>query len=190
MSTSESAPGGRNYIADTFRSHWLLFVLVAALLLVAGAVAIVVPAISSIEPNELLALVLAFVGIVQIAQSGKMHGDFLFAWHLGLGLLAALGGVLVYIGPFPGIVTKTILLAIVFAIHGLTQIAFAMKVRQFAGWHWFLVSGVIALIVAALLIVKLPYGHTFTPATIGGVSLLVSGWAYLAVALAARRSVR
>ena len=127
------------------------------------------------------------VGIVQIAQAGKMHGDFLFAWHLTLGLVAALGGVLVYIGPFPGIVTKTILLAIVFAIHGLTQVAFAVKVRQFDGWQWFLVSGTIALIVAALLIVKLPYGHTFTPATVGGVSLLFAGWAYLAVALAARQ---
>ena len=71
-----------SYIADTFRSHWLLFVLVGVLLLVAGAVAIVVPAISSIEPNELLALVLAFVGIVQIVQSGKMRGDFLFAWQM------------------------------------------------------------------------------------------------------------
>ena len=31
-----------------------------------------------------------------------------------------------------------------------------------------------------LLLVKLPYGHTFTPATVGGVSLLPAGWAYLA----------
>ena len=188
MDANDPEMSDRHFISATLKSHWLLFALVGALLLIAGAIAIVVPAISSIEPNELLALVLAVVGIVQIVQCGKMQGNFLFAWHLTLGLAAAIGGVLVYIEPFPGILTKTVVMAIVFAVHGATQIAFAVRVRQIDGWHWFLVSGAVALIVAALLIAKLPYGHTFTPATVGGVSLLFSGWAYLAVALAARRS--
>jgi uncharacterized membrane protein HdeD (DUF308 family) len=132
-------------------------------------VAIVVPAISSIAPNEVLGLVLIFVGIVQIAQSGKMKGEAQFAWHLALGLVAAIGGVFVYLDPFEGVVTLTILMAIVFALHGLTQIAFALRVRRLRGWSWFLLSGCVALVVAALLVMKLPYGHTFTSATVGGV---------------------
>jgi uncharacterized membrane protein HdeD (DUF308 family) len=184
----EAEPSDRRYIADLFQSHWLLFVLVGALLIIAGLVACAVPAVSSIAPNELLGLVLAFVGIVQIAQSGKMQGEALFAWHLTLGLLAALGGVLLYLDPFPGLVTITALMAIVFALHGLTQIAFALKVRQLKGWPWFVASGCVALIVAGLLMMKLPYDHTFTPASVGGVSLLFAGWAYVAVALAARKA--
>jgi uncharacterized membrane protein HdeD (DUF308 family) len=35
---------------------------------------------------------------------------------------------------------------------------------------------------------KLPYGHSFTPATVAGVSLIFAGWAYVAMALASRRS--
>jgi uncharacterized membrane protein HdeD (DUF308 family) len=179
----------RLFISGTFRSHWLLFVLVGALLLVAGVVAIVVPAVSSIAPNELLGLVLAFVGIVQIVQSGKMRGEGLFAWHLGLGLVAAVGGVFVYLDPFRGVVTIMALMAIVFALHGVTQIAFGASIRQLEGWRWFVVSGVVALIVAGLLMMKLPYGHTFTPATVGGVSLVAAGWAYLVVALGSRGAV-
>ena len=87
-----------------------------------------------------------------------------------------------------GDMTYVILMAIVFAVHGLTQIVFAVRVRRFEGWGWFLGSGCVALIAAGLLLLKLPYGHTFTPATIGGVSLLWGGWAYVAVALASRRS--
>ena len=187
MTSGDTEQSDRQHIADIFRSHWLLFILVGGLLIAAGAVAIVVPAISSIAPNELLGLVLLFVGIVQIAQSGKMRGEALFAWHLTLGLVAAIGGVLVYLDPFRGVVTIMILMAIVFALHGLTQIAFAMKMRGLGGWHWFLVSGCIALIVAGLLVMKLPYGHTFTPATVGGVSLLFAGWAYVAIARVSRR---
>jgi uncharacterized membrane protein HdeD (DUF308 family) len=184
---TSNAATGSDFIADLFRSHWLLFVLLGGLLIVGGAGAIVVPALSSTAPKDVLGVVLVIVGIVQIAQSGKMQHDASFAWHLTLGFLAAIGGVLIYLDPFPGIVTITALMAIVLALHGVTQVVFAVRVRRFAGWSWFLASGCIALTAAGLLLMKLPYGHTFTPATVGGVSLLFVGWAYVAVALASRR---
>lgn len=180
----------RRNVADILSSHWLLFILVGVLLIVGGGVAITVPVISAIAPNELLGLVLMFVGIVQLAQSGKMLGAPVFAWYLVLGLLAAIGGVFVYLDPFANVVPVMVLMALVFALHGLTQIIFAAKVRQMKGWHWFLVSACIAFLVAGLLLIKLPYGHTFTPATIGGVSLIFAGWAYVAVAMAARNAAR
>jgi uncharacterized membrane protein HdeD (DUF308 family) len=183
----DQAPENRQ-IAQTFRSYWLLLLLVGGLLILAGAIAIALPAISSLPPNEVLSLVLIVAGIVQIVQAGKMTGNMLFAWHLALGLVAAIGGVLVYIEPFPGIVTKTLVMAGVFALHGLTQIAFAARVRQLAGWHWFLVSGLVALAAAALMVMKLPYNHSFTPATLGGVSLVFVGWAYIATSRIARRA--
>jgi uncharacterized membrane protein HdeD (DUF308 family) len=186
MNSGKDQDSDRGFIAASFRSHWLLLILVGCLLIVAGGVAITVPTISSIAPNEALGLVLMLVGIVQITQSGKMRREALFAWHLGLGLVAAIGGVLVILDPFPGIVTITVLMAIVFSLHGLTQIAFAAKVRSLQGWRWFLVAGCVALLAAGLLIMKLPYDHSFTPATVGGVSLLFAGWAYVAMALNAR----
>ena len=185
---NSNATAGDDFTTGLFRSHWLLFVLLGGLLLLAGAVAIVVPALSSIEPGEALGSVLVFVGIVQVAQAGKMEHGTLFTWHLILGFLAAVGGVLVYLDPFPGIMTTTIWMAIVFALHGVTQIFFALKIRRLKGWRWFLGSAAIALVCAALLLMKLPYGHTFTSATVGGASLLFSGWAYLAVALTSRGS--
>ena len=140
------------------------------------------PALSSITPNEVLGLVLLIVGLAQIVQSGKMQRTALFAWCLTLGGVAAVGGVLVYIEPFPGIVIKTLVMAHVFALHGVTQVAFAVKVRRLEGWYWFAAAGVVAVLAAWLLVMKLPYNHSFTPATVGGVSLRASGWAYLTVA--------
>lgn len=186
MSLDKDQDSDREFIAASFRSHWLLFILAGGLLIAAGSVAITVPAISSIAPNEALGMVLMFVGIAQIMQSGKMRREALFAWHLALGLLAAIGGVLIRLDPFPGLVTITILMAIVFAVHGVMQIAFAVKVRSMKSWHWFLASGCVALLAAGLMVMKLPYDHSFTPATVGGASLLFAGWAYVAVALGAR----
>jgi len=187
MSIRYTGPQARLHAAEVFRNQWLWLVLLGVVLIVAGIVAIVVPAVSDIPANEVLGSVLIASGIVQIMQAAKMASWAGFIWHLLLGIVAAIGGALIYLDPFPGIVTITLLIAIIFAVHGATQMVFAWRVRRQAGWHWFLVSGCIALIVSVLLVMKLPYGHSFTPATVAGVSLIVGGWAYAAMALASRR---
>ncbi len=188
MSIRYTGPEARLHAAEVFRQKWVWLVLLGIVLIVAGVVAIVVPAVSSVPANEILGSVLMISGVVQIMQAAKMLNWSGFIWHMLLGIVAGIGGVLISLDPFPGIVTITILIAIIFAVHGATQIVFALKVRQQAGWHWFLLSGCVALIVSVLLLMKLPYGHSFTPATIAGVSLIFGGWAYVAMALASRRS--
>ena len=83
---------------------------------------------------------------------------------------------------------KMRVMALVFVLHGLTQIAFAASLRALKGWGWFAFAGAAALLAGGLLAITLPYSHSFTPATVGGVSLVCAGWAYLVVTLALRRS--
>ena len=172
------------HTAEIIRSQWVWFILLGLTLMIAGCVAIILPAFSTLGAGEVLGTSLIISGIVQIIQSSKVQNSSGFLWQLLLGILATIGGVLIDLNPFTGIVAITILIAIIFAIIGLSQIAFALKVRRMAGWYWFLVSGCIALLVSVLLAMKLPYSHSFTPATIAGVSLLFTGWAYVAITLA------
>lgn len=188
MSTELASGPERRHTAEIFRDNWLLFVLLGGVLIAAGAAAILVPAVSQIPASKILGSVLVISGLLQVAQSTKMLHWIGFIWHLMLGLLATIGGALIYMDPFAGVVAITLVIAVIFAVHGLTQIAFAIRVRSQSGWHWFLVSGCIALIVSALLVAKLPYSHSFTPATVAGVSLLFAGCAYVAIALASRKA--
>jgi uncharacterized membrane protein HdeD (DUF308 family) len=188
MSTDYTSENDRLHTAEVFRTKWLWLVLLGAVLVVAGAVAILVPAVSTIAASKVLGSVLIVSGGVQVMQSAKMLNWIGFIWHLLLGILAAIGGTLIYLNPFAGVMAISILIAVIFAVHGVTQVAFALKVRRQPGWHWFLVSGCIALVVSGLLILKLPYSHSFTPATIAGISLMFAGWAYVAMALASRKA--
>jgi uncharacterized membrane protein HdeD (DUF308 family) len=187
MSTEYTSRTEARHTAEAFRDNWLWLVVLGAVLIVAGAAAILVPAVSEIPAGKVLGSVLVVSGLVQIVQSAKMLNWIGFIWHMLLGILAMVGGALIYMDPFAGVMAITLLIAIIFAVHGLTQIAFAVRVRGQSGWHWFLVSGCIALVVSVLLVMKLPYGHSFTPATIAGVSLFVGGCAYVAMALASRK---
>jgi uncharacterized membrane protein HdeD (DUF308 family) len=188
MSVDYTGRSERQHAAEIIRSNWIWFILLGSVLMVAGVLAIMVPAISSVAASKLLGAVLVVSGILQIFQASKVLHWIGFMWHLLLGILAVVGGALIYADPFAGVVAITILIAIVFAIHGVTQIVFAWRMRRQSGWQWFLVSGFIALIVSTLLAIKLPYSHSFTPATLAGVSLLFAGWAYVAMALTSRKA--
>jgi uncharacterized membrane protein HdeD (DUF308 family) len=188
MSTRYTGGSERRHTAEVFRDNWVWLVLLGIALVVAGAAAILVPAASEIPASKILGSVLILSGLLQVIQSSKMLNWAGFIWHILLGCLATIGGALIYMDPFAGVVTLTVTIAVIFAVHGLTQIAFAIRVRGQAGWHWFLVSGCIALLVSVLLLMKLPYSHSFTPATVAGVSLLFAGCAYVAMALASRRA--
>jgi uncharacterized membrane protein HdeD (DUF308 family) len=188
MSMGYTGGSERRHTAEVFRDNWLYLVILGVILIVAGAAAILVPAVSEIPASKILGSVLVVSGLLQIFQSSKMLNWTGFIWHMLLGSLATVGGALIYMDPFAGVVALTMTIAVIFAIHGLTQIAFAVRVRDQTGWHWFLVSGCIALVVAVLLLLKLPYSHSFTPATVAGVSLLFAGCAYVAMALASRKA--
>ena len=105
-----------------------------------------------------------------------------------LGILAAIGGALIYLDPFAGVIAITILIAIIFAFHGVTQIAFAREgpaARPDGIGSWCQAASPCWR--ACCLVMKLPYSHSFTPATLAGVSLLFAGWAYVAIALTSRK---
>lgn len=184
--------GGERHAAQALRDNWYWLLLLGGVLVAAGLTAIVVPAISGATASRVLGGVLTASGVLQLLQSartGNWVGNWLgFLWQTLLGVLATVGGILIYLNPFAGVLALTILIAIVFAIHGVTQIAFSMRIRGRPGWHWFAISGGIALATAAVLLLKLPYSRTFTPATVAGVSLMFAGWAYIAMALTARKA--
>lgn len=188
MSTGYTGGRERRHTAEVFRDNWIYLMLLGVALVVAGAAAILVPAVSEIPASKILGIVLVASGLLQVIQSSKMLNWAGFIWHMLLASLATVGGALIYMDPFAGVMALTVMIAAIFAIHGLTQIAFAIRVRSQAGWHWFLVSGAIALAVSVLLLMKLPYSHSFTPATMAGVSLLCAGGAYVAMALTSRRA--
>jgi len=172
------------HTAGIIRSRWPLFVLLGLVMMMAGVLSIVLPARSDIPAGQVLGTVLCLAGIVQIVQATKVINWPGFMWHLLLGLVAAIGGALIYIDSLYGVVAITILIAVIFAILGVSQIAFAVKVRHMAAWYWFVIAGAVSLVVSALLLSKLPYSAVFTPATVASASLLVTGWAYVALALA------
>ncbi len=186
--TDAAHRAGHNGQAETLRSKWQWFLALGAVLILAGMAAVALPSVSTFATGVILGMILALVGIAKMIQSLQIKEWSGFIWQELTGAVELVGGVLIYFNPLKGALSITLLIALVFLVQGCLQIALAVRVRQQDGWQWLTVSGVVALAASVALTLKLPYTSSYTPGTIVGISLLVAGLAYIAIALALRRT--
>ena len=177
-------------ITDAVRVRWVSFLILGLLLILAGALSIALPVISTLAVSLTVGILLAACGLVQIVQSFRTRDWSGFLWHLGIGVVQVIGGILIYLEPFAGALALTLVIAFVLLTLGLSEIALAWRVRPRDGWGWLMLAGIVAVAAGLLLALKLPVAGLVTPGTMVGLSLLFSGAAYVAIAFAARRIAR
>ncbi|MGX5732925.1 HdeD family acid-resistance protein [Bosea thiooxidans] len=174
--------------ADALQAKWGWFLALGLVLTLCGALAVALPAVSTFAASVVLGIGLSFAGAVKMFQSLQVKEWSGFIWQELTGAVELVGGILIYFNPLKGALAITLLIALVLLLQGLLQVALAARLRKQEGRYWFGIAGVVALVAAATLALKLPFTSTFTPGAVAGVSLLVAGGAYIAVALTMRRA--
>jgi len=174
-------------ITQIVRDKWGWFLTLGIVLVIGGTLAILLPVASTLATSIFLGAILLVGGVMQIFHAFQVKSWSGFFWDLAIGLVQIVGGGIVYFDPFAGAVALTVMIAAVFLAQGVTQIMLSFAVRPYDGWGWLLFSGLLAVVVAVLLILRFPASSAVTPGILAGISLLFSGWAYIAIAIAARR---
>ena len=172
---------------ETVRAGWGWFLALGIVLVIGGSLAILLPVASTLATSLFLGAILFVGGIFQIIHAFQVKTWGGFFWDLIVGIVQVAGGIIVYMNPFAGAVTLTVLIAAVFFAQGVTQTFLAFKVRPHDGWGWLLASGLIAVIVAVMLMMRFPAASVTAPGILAGISILFSGFSYVMIALAARR---
>jgi uncharacterized membrane protein HdeD (DUF308 family) len=105
-------------------------------------------------------------------------------------LMGALGAMLVLLAvslllnPLAGLVTLTLVVAILFVMVGALRIAMAWRTRPARGWGWIMASGVMSLALAALILLALPEAALGLLGIFLGIDLVMAGSMTLALAWA------
>ena len=174
----------RRAVAD----NWGWFLTLGILLVLAGVAAIAFPLLSTIAAKIALGWIFLLSGLLLVihAFSIQQWRGFLLGLLLGALYLVA-GGWLAFF-PFTGIITLTLLLAVLFLAEGILEVAMAVRVRPHEGWGWLLLSGLVAVAVGALIAAELPSSATWAIGLLAGVNLLSTGVSFIVLALAGRRA--
>jgi uncharacterized membrane protein HdeD (DUF308 family) len=190
MTTSEVSPSGRWTDAATVRARWGWTLGLGVVLIACGIGAIALPVAADFAVGPLLGAVFVIAGVAKIVQGLNCPEWKGANWHILLGAAEIVGGILIYLNPLKGALALTLLLAVMFLIEAVMQVAFALRVRPELGWGWMFLAGLVALGTSLGLTMTARYTQYYTPGTLAGIAILAAGWACVAMALAKRRVPR
>lgn len=172
---------------EGLRSSWIWLAIFGVISLIAGILALANPFAASLAATLLAGWVFVAMGVMQIIQSFQVRGWSGFLWALLFGVLALLVGLSLVFDPLAGMISLTLLVAILFLVTGAIKIMYAFSLRPVSGWLWVLLSGVVSVVLAIMIFADFPWAAAAVLGILLGVELISNGVLFLFVALGLRR---
>lgn len=174
--------------AQSIHDHWKLLMIEGVILLVLGLAAIVVPPIASLAVAIFIGWLFLVSGLVGLLTTYWMRRAPAFWWSLLSAVLAIVVGIVLLGRPASGVLSLTFLLIVFFVIEGVASIMFALEHRHQVSdrWSWMLASGIVDLVLAAVILVGLPDTAAWAIGLLVGINMVFGGVALIAMAMTAR----
>lgn len=172
--------------ATTHSSQWVWLLIAGILLIITGLIAIAYPIVTTLATMMMLGWLIIIGGILQIifAFASRKTGGFLP--HFFLGLFCILIGILIEINPTALAATLTLLLAAFFLTLGIFRVVGSI-VTRYENWGWFLVTGIIDLLLGILILVHWPISALVIIGLFVGIDFLFVGWSFIWASVIVKR---
>lgn len=171
------------------RSAWLT--IEGVLLILLGIAALVMPLMAGLAATLVFAWILILTGMIGLisAFAGRDHAHL--GWSLASAVIALVIGGVLLVYPLAGAVALTLIIGAYLFLDGVALIGLALdhRRRAISPWGWLLASGLIDLVLAAIILFMSAIGSAVFVGVIVGLSLIFAGIALLLVQRAATRRV-
>jgi uncharacterized membrane protein HdeD (DUF308 family) len=186
--TPSDFSAARRAVAETMREHWVLFMVEGIVLIVLGMLAIIIPQLASLAVTILIGWLFLISGVVGLVTTFWVKGAPGFWWSLVSALVAIGAGVVLLAWPISGTLSLTLVLIVFFIVEGVASIMYGIEHRREASSRsgWMIVSGVIDLILAAIIFSGLPGTAFWALGLLVGINMVFGGTSLIAMALGAR----
>ena len=160
---------------------WSIFV--GVLLLLAGLIAIAVPWFAGIAASVFFGWLILFSGVAHLIYAWSERGAGAVLWQILIGIVYVIAALYMLVIPVGGVAALTLVLACYIALEGILELAAYSLLRRLPGTFWFLIDGIISLVLASLILFRWPSSSLWAVGTLVGISLLFSGIARLTVSM-------
>jgi len=156
-------------------------------LIVLGMVAVGSPFLAAVAVNAAIAWLIVLAGVVHVVLAFHAHRAGSLILRLLIGLLYVGVGIYMIARPVLAVASLTLVLASLFLVEGVFDIALFFRLRSVQGSSWFLMDGIITLALGLMIYVQWPSSSAWAIGTLVGVSMIVSGVSRVMVSLAVRK---
>jgi uncharacterized membrane protein HdeD (DUF308 family) len=159
-------------------------------LIVLGMVAVGSPFLAAVAVNALIAWLIVLAGVVHLIIAFHAHRAASLLWRALVGIAYIVFGGYLIAHPALGVVSLTLVLASLFLIEGIFDIALFFRMRSTEGSSWLLLDGIVTLILGLMIYMQWPSSSAWAIGTLVGVSMIISGVTRLMVSLTLRKVAR
>ncbi len=170
-------------VREGLAKSWKPLMWIGVIAIAVGCVAIVVPAAASVGTAIFIGWILIFVGAFLVAGAFMAHSIGSVVLRLLWAALTVIVGVYLVVEPHNGTLTLTLVLGLYFIFMGVTRVTAAFLGRGQQGAGLVGLSGVLGLLIGALVLAKFPSSADWAIGLLVGIDLIFAGWTLLSVAL-------
>jgi uncharacterized membrane protein HdeD (DUF308 family) len=168
--------------ASTLSALW------GILLIGLGMLAVASPMVAAVAVNVLIAWLIVLAGVVHLVVAFHAREAGSVVWRLLVGLAYVCFGVYLIARPALGVASLTFLLASLFLLEGIFNIALFFRAPSILRSSWMLLDGIVTLLLGLMIYQQWPSSSAWAIGTLVGVSLIFSGVTRVMVSLAVRKA--
>lgn len=178
----------QNTPSEIIRQTSIWSILWGVTLVLLGILAVGSPFLAAVAVNAMVAWLIVLAGVVHLVIAFHAHRAGSLIWRLLVGIAYILFGGYVITHPALGVATLTLVLASLFLVEGIFDIALFFRMRSTQGSSWVLMDGIVTVIVGVLIFAHWPSSSAWAIGTLVGVSLIISGVTRVMLSLAVRKA--
>jgi uncharacterized membrane protein HdeD (DUF308 family) len=174
--------------SDMVRRGSTLSIVWGVLLVALGVLAVGSPLVAAVAVNVVISWLIVVAGVVHLAVAFHRREVGSIIWRILVGLAYVFFGVYLIAHPAIGVASLTLVLASLFLVEGIFDIALFFQVRAVQGSSWILIDGIITLLLGLMIYLQWPSSSSWAIGTLVGVSLIVSGVTRVMMSFAVRKA--
>jgi uncharacterized membrane protein HdeD (DUF308 family) len=161
--------------------NWLFLVVLGILSIIAGILAILNPFPASFVAVKLAGWAFLIIGGLQIIEAFRATGWGGRIWALAIGVLALIAGINLLGEPLAGMVSLTLVLAILFLVSGIVKLIAGWQIKNAQYRLAVLLSGIASLVLGFIILSNFPVSAITVLGILLGVELISNGVSALAL---------
>jgi uncharacterized membrane protein HdeD (DUF308 family) len=168
-------------------AKWGWIVALGVVYLIAGFIALGSVAMATVASVFIVGVMMIIAGVAEVISAFqiKSWGKFLL-WVL-LGLLYVVAGFVTFQNPLLAAVLLTLILGASLVASGIMRIILAFSMKRETPWIWVALSGVITVLLGALILARWPVSSLYILGLFLGIDLIMAGAGWVGIGFGLRR---
>jgi uncharacterized membrane protein HdeD (DUF308 family) len=181
MSSLTGAPRFTDPAIGPLRKKCGWIVALGVVYVIAGLVALGSVVWATVVSVLVVGIMMIVSGVAEVINAFQIKTWGKFILWLLLGVLYIIAGFMVFQNPLLTAVLLTAFLGVSLIVSGIMRIMLGFGMKQATSWIWVVLSGVLSLLLGAVILAKWPVGSAYVLGIFLGVDLIVAGIGWIAV---------